>query len=516
MIPAHLRSSCRRLLAVLPIGLTASLLAAATPQALAAPIAAPHRIIVELVGDSTQTDNAGYGRGFCANLSPQIGCVNTAHGGASTKTFRADGHWAESLAVHPDYLLIQFGHNDMESPDHLPRQTTLPEYEANLRRYIDEARAAGIHPILVTPITRRYYEADGKIHSDLLTHAAITRRVAASMHVPLIDLQRESITYLDRVGPTAGNALGITKKDVDGKTILDKTHLNWEGSYVFGRMVAVDLGKEVPALQQYVLPNAATLPPEGQLAMRVFHQEPFKIVLVGDSTVATGGGWGPGFCATLTPNVTCVDLAQNGRSSKSYIAEGWWAKALAEHGQYYFIQFGHNDGKPDLARRTDPETTFKANLEGYVRDVRAIGGIPILVTSLTRRNFKDGVLIQDDLAEYAKATREVAAEQKVTLVDLYSLSRKLIGPMTQAQADDFDATSHPDQKAENGSSTKPDRTHLNEHGKQVFGRMVADAVIRSEVELGPNVIGLPQEKADPAAHATPTTAETIDRPSVAR
>src|SRR6185437_6141531 len=198
---------------------------------------------IELIGDSTQTNNAGYGRGFCANLTALVDCLNMAHGGASTKTFRADGFWAKILATKPDYMLIQFGHNDMESADHLPRQTTMAEYEQNLRQFIGEARTAGIHPILITPLTRRYFGPDGRIHSDLQTHTETTKRVALSMHVPLIDLQSESIAYLDKIGPTAGQALGITNKRPAGRTIHDKTHLNRQGSYVFGRIVPVDLGK---------------------------------------------------------------------------------------------------------------------------------------------------------------------------------------------------------------------------------------------------------------------------------
>jgi len=461
---------------------------------------------IELVGDSTQTNNAGYGRGFCANLSAAVDCLNMAHGGASTKTYRADGFWAKSFATKPDYMLIQFGHNDMQSPDHLPRQTTMAEYEQNLRQFVNEARTAGIHPILVTPLTRRYFGPDGKIHSDLLPHADTMKQVAASMHVPLIDLQSDSIAYLDKIGPTAGNALGITKKDTDGRTIPDKTHLNWQGSYVFGRIVAVDLGQAIPALAKYVRPEPAQLPAEGQLAMRAIHQEPFKIVLVGDSTVAEEGGWGPGFCATLTSNVTCVDLARNGRSTKSYIDEGLWKQALAEHGQYYFIQFGHNDQKPAPSIHTDPETSFTANLRRFISDVRGIGGIPILVTPLSRRNYRDGTLIQDDgLADYAAAMHRVAGEDDVTLVDLYSMSCRLLSGMTQQQADQFDAQAHPDAKAENGAA-KPDRTHLNEHGKQVFGRLVADNVIRTQVELGPNVKGVPQQ----ASSASPKQAAPTD------
>jgi lysophospholipase L1-like esterase len=128
-----------------------------------------------------------------------------------------------------------------------------------------------------------------------------------------------------------------------------------------------------------------------------------------------------------------------------------------------------------------------------IKDVRAIGGIPILVTSLSRRNYIDGKPDPNDgLGEYANAVRSVASEERVTLVDLYGLSQKYLSKLTQKEADELNMAGHPDAKSENGSGTKPDRTHLNQAGKSVFGRIVADNVIRSEVELGPNVIGLPE------------------------
>lgn len=447
---------------------------------------------VDLIGDSTQTDNAGYGRGFCANLTPQVDCLNMAKGGASTKTYRELGLWDRALATKPDYMLIQFGHNDMESAEHNDRQVPIAVYEQNLRNFVTEARSHSIKPVLVTPLTRRYFQAGGKIHSDLLGHAAVMKRVAKDMQVPLIDLQNESIAYLDGIGEVAGSKLGITKKDAQGKTIPDKTHLDWQGSYVFGRMVAVDLGSAVPALKKFVLSQPATLPAEGQLAMSVIQQAPFKIVLTGDSTVATEGGWGPGFCATLTLNVSCVDMAMNGRNTKSYIDEGLWQKALDEKGNYYFIQFGHNDQKPDPKRHADADGLYAENLRRFIHDVRAIGAIPILVTPLSRRNYKDGVLVKDGLEDYATFVRKVGAEEKVTVVDLFSVSQKYLSGITQQQADTFDMVGHPDEKAENASAAKPDRTHLNDKGKALFGRMVADNVIRVQLELGPNVNGLPE------------------------
>jgi lysophospholipase L1-like esterase len=506
---------------------------------------------IDLIGDSTQTDHAGYGRGFCANLTAKVDCVNMAKGGASTRSFRAQGLWERSLETKPDYMLIQFGHNDFvfnrpPAPSGAAaggvgsngaafggdRALTDPgDYEKNLRQYVTEARAAGVKPILVTPITRQYFEADGKIHSDQTEHCITMRKVAADMNVPLIELQNESIAYLESIGEEAGHKFEITKKDATGATIYDKTHFNWAGSYVFGRMVAVDLGKAVPDLKKYVRSEAAKLPPEGEKAMRVIERGPVKIVLVGDSTVATGGGWGPGFCADFSPNVTCVDDALNGRSSKSFIDEGAWKKALGEHADYYLIQFGHNDQKTIPALHTDPDTTFAANLHRYIADVRAIGAVPVLVTSLSRRNYEDGVLVED-LTAYADAARKVAADEYITLIDLNQMSIAMLKRMTQQQADKFDRGNDPDTgkpvaAAADATATGVDapapaaldRTHLNPYGQKVFGRLVADAIVKTQVELGPDLIGVPggpttvQPGGPPGSRPVPVPAQPAARPT---
>lgn len=225
----------------------------------------------------------------------------------------------------------------------------------------------------------------------------------------------------------------------------------------------------------------------GVRAMEVVNSAPIKIVLVGDSTVATGGGWGPGFCAVMTPNVKCVDLALNGRSSKSFIDEGAWKKALAEKGDYYLIQFGHNDQKPDAARHTDAEGSFKEYLQRYVTDVQAMGAVPVLVTPLSRRTFKDDKVVED-LRDYARAAREVGIKDSITVLDLNSISTSMLNRMGQQEADKFNATGQEKERIAAGKSTI-DRTHLNPNGQKVFGRIVADQLARTRVELGPDVIG---------------------------
>jgi lysophospholipase L1-like esterase len=226
---------------------------------------------------------------------------------------------------------------------------------------------------------------------------------------------------------------------------------------------------------------------------------PVKIVLAGDSTVNNGGGWGPAFCADLTPNVTCVNLARNGRSSKSYYDEGLWKGVLDQHADYILIQFGHNDmpGKGPT-RETDPETTYAANMRRYIQEARAAGARPVIVTSISRRNYKDGVLVED-LAAYVKAARRVAGEEHVPVIDLNAESVRLLKTMTQEQADQFDAVGHPD-----ATGSTLDRTHLNPHGSEVFGRIVADDLARACPELAPDV--KPQPPAQNPA-ATPPAAK---------
>jgi lysophospholipase L1-like esterase len=464
----------------LPIALTLSAQTAPRQPA------SPAHIRVALVGDSTQTATAGYGKGFCANLSETITCLNLAKGGASTKTYLQEGLWQKALDARPAYMLIQFGHNDEESKEHLPRETNLQtEYPANLKRMITEARAHQITPILVTPLARRYYGADGRIHSDLTAHSEAMKKVAAAMHVPVIDLQAESIACLNSISEAQGNALGLTKKDEHGATIPDKTHLNPEGAMIFGRMVAVGLGKALPALAPYVRKDAAPLSEEDKKTVAILRGAPVRIVLVGDSTVNTGGGWGPGFCALLTPNVECINVARNGRSSKSYYNEGLWKGALEKHGDYMLIQFGHNDmpGKgPD--RETDPETTYAANLRRYIEEARAAGARPVLVTSLSRRTYNEGKLVLD-LEAYVKAARHVGEAESVPVIDLNASSVALLQTMTQEQADAFNAVAHPDAKGNIG----PDRTHINAKGSAVFGRMVANDLARLCPELGPDIKG---------------------------
>jgi len=211
-------------------------------------------------------------------------------------------------------------------------------------------------------------------------------------------------------------------------------------------------------------------------------QPGIRIVLVGDSTVNDGGGWGVGFKKMLKPGVEVINWAQNGRSSRSFIDEGWWAKALADKPNYVLIQFGHNDqpGKGPK-RETDPATTYPQYLVQYIDDSRAIGAKPILVTSMTRRLFGSDGKIHSNLIEYVEAAKKVAAERKTPLIDLHQKSIELLDEIGPKAAEEFDHQNAP--KPGKPADTKRDRTHLSPKGSEVMGKLVAEELKKVAPEL---------------------------------
>jgi pectinesterase len=206
-----------------------------------------------------------------------------------------------------------------------------------------------------------------------------------------------------------------------------------------------------------------------------------RIVLVGDSTVTDEAGWGAGFKQLVTDGADVINQAASGRSSKSYIDEGRWTEALAKRGNYYLIQFGHNDepGKgPE--RETDPKTTFRSYMSRYVDEARAIGAKPILVTALVRRIYNEDGTIRTTQTPYVDAVRALAKSKNVPLLDLHAISKD----DAEQTGDDVWADLSPrDDKGQ------VDRTHLNGKGSAVVARFVADALREAVPELRPYLRG---------------------------
>jgi len=221
-----------------------------------------------------------------------------------------------------------------------------------------------------------------------------------------------------------------------------------------------------------------------------------RVILVGDSTMATRTGYGDALCSRFGPDVTCINVAKGGRSSGSFRAEGWWDQVMKmlrdkEPGRpdyrvtYVLIQFGHNDqpGKP--GRSTDLATEFPENISRYADEVKGAGAVAVLVTPLTRRIFREGVL-QNDLKPWADATRRVAEAKRAPLLDLNADSAAAVARMGGTEADTFAAAPPPGKaasaidtarvepiEANAPAPSKFDYTHLGEKGAAHFSRMVA-------------------------------------------
>jgi len=209
---------------------------------------------------------------------------------------------------------------------------------------------------------------------------------------------------------------------------------------------------------------------------------PLKITIASDSTAAIfpstdygkRTGWGQVLSNFFNTNVVVLDLASSGRSSKSFYDEGKWAACLATHADYYFIQFGHNDGKTqDPARYTDPETTFKGYLSNYINQARAQGGIPVLLTPPTRRNYvSEHVLKQDSLQNYAQAMRELGTNMDVPVLDVLPLSIQFYDTTGKSGARIYQSNSAT-------NTFENDTTHFSAAGARQQCQFVVESLVHS-------------------------------------
>jgi lysophospholipase L1-like esterase len=217
--------------------------------------------------------------------------------------------------------------------------------------------------------------------------------------------------------------------------------------------------------------------------------EPIKIeptiYLAGDSTVVDQdvepwAAWGQMLPRFFRSGVVIANHAESGETIKSFVGEQRFAKvmSLIQPGDYLFIQFGHNDQKPNAVSLND----YKNLLVDYVEKTRAKGATPVLVTSMNRRSFDADGRITDSLAGYPDAMREVATARHVALIDLNAMSKTLfetMGPETSRKAFmHYPANTFPNQ-------TEPisDDTHFNNYGAYELARCVVHGIREAKLPI---------------------------------
>ena len=242
------------------------------------------------------------------------------------------------------------------------------------------------------------------------------------------------------------------------------------------------------------------------------------IYMIGDSTMANKKldnnnqerGWGMVLPCYFSDDVRIDNHAVNGRSSKSFIDEGRWQRVLdkLKPGDYVFIQFGHNDEKPQPERHTEPGSTFDDNLRKFVSETRSKGAIPVLFNSVVRRNFavqaprndddealrkqsfsaqssEEGEVLVDTHGEYAKVPQRIAQEMGVAFVDANRITHDLEQGLGSKASRHLHMWFYPgDPRVPAG---RQDNTHYNVQGAHTVAALMAEAVGKAVPALKPYI-----------------------------
>jgi lysophospholipase L1-like esterase len=200
-----------------------------------------------LMGDSTMCDQPlepynSWGQSITRFFKSVIAVSNQAESGESCAGALGKGRFAKIWGdMKPgDYLFVQFGHNDMKST----APNALDTYTDNLRKVVDETRNRGGIPVLITSVSRRTFDASGKITNSFKGYTDACRQVAKEKNVPLIDLQNMGAAFYESMGDAASHEAFATPKE--------NTHHNDYGSYEIAQCV-------LQGIQQLKLPIAADI-----------------------------------------------------------------------------------------------------------------------------------------------------------------------------------------------------------------------------------------------------------------
>ena len=190
-------------------------------------------VVIALVGDSTVTDSAGWGRAFADRFSDRVTVINFSAGGRSSKSWLAEGRWPGVVQARPDYVFIQFGHNGQ--PGKGPARETDPatSYREFLKSYVAKTREIGATPILVSSVTRRRFSEEGRLITTLKPWADAAKAVAEETNTAFVDLHSKSVAYHQEVGPEV--SAGFAPKEGD------LSHFNEKGAGVIAGLIVDDL-----------------------------------------------------------------------------------------------------------------------------------------------------------------------------------------------------------------------------------------------------------------------------------
>lgn len=231
------------------------------------------------------------------------------------------------------------------------------------------------------------------------------------------------------------------------------------------------------------------------------------IFIIGDSTAANKSnyktnperGWGMVLQGFYDARILVDNHAVNGQSSKSFIDDGRWKKVIdkVKPGDYVFIQFGHNDEKPNPKRHTDPGSTFDDNLRKFCRETMAKGGHPVLFNAVVRRNFMrkvDSTVEDESLRSVKYGDEEVNSDTLIDTHGAYLFPPKYIAKELGVPFVDANRVTHDIEQGmgiegsrklhmwlkpgevESIPDGRKDNTHYNIYGARVVAEALAKAI----------------------------------------
>jgi lysophospholipase L1-like esterase len=221
-------------------------------------------------------------------------------------------------------------------------------------------------------------------------------------------------------------------------------------------------------------------------------KKPIRIFLAGNSTVVDQASepfaaWGQVLPAFLEPKkISVANYAESGETLSNFLGGRRLKKIISQmrKGDYLFIEFGHNDQK-QKGEGIGPFTSYKRDLKFFIAEARRKGGIPVIVTSIQRRNYNDQGKINETLGDYPEACRQTAKEENVALIDLNKMTKTLYeawGPSESEKAFAF--------------TTQLDNTHPNPFGAYEMAKCVVNGIKESVPALAKYIVNF--EGFDPA------------------
>ncbi|MBQ8809710.1 MAG: pectin esterase [Bacteroidales bacterium] len=231
-------------------------------------MAAQDKVVLRLMGDSTMADKdlsyenpeRGWGQRLKSHVDTNVIVANYAQNGRSTKSVQTLGIWdrVKTDLKAGEYLFIQFGHNDSKESDTTRYAAPFGAYQDNIRLFVDHALSVGAKPVLFTPVSRRWFDDEGKLkencHGD---YPAAVMQIAEEYGLPLIDANRITQAWLKSLGDEPSRRYymwvekGTNPKHPDGK--IDNTHTNVAGARQIVNLLLPEIVKVIPELAEHVV-----------------------------------------------------------------------------------------------------------------------------------------------------------------------------------------------------------------------------------------------------------------------